>query len=104
MTKRKRGEYRRRRKAAKKAERKEKIQTVRPAIFERAQGWCECCRIRPATSMHEDRPKSLFGNRNDAISEENSYAVCGTGTTGCHGHLQRHEIVIEIDGDGRKTF
>lgn len=54
--------------------------------------------------MHEDRPKSLFGNRNEAISLENSLAVCGSGTTGCHGHLQAKRIKVTRDESGRRIY
>jgi hypothetical protein len=104
LVKPKRGEYRRQLKARRRAERKAKNEAVRPVVFSRAHGFCECCKRRRAETMHEDRPKSLFGNRSDAISEDNSYAVCGSGTTGCHGYLQRHEIVVTTDRNGEKAF
>lgn len=61
---------------------------VREYIFEREQGICRCCRIRAAESMHELRFRSLGGK----VSRFNSVALCGDGTRGCHGFLQRLEI------------
>lgn len=61
---------------------------VRAYIFEREQGICRCCRIRATESMHELRFRSLGGK----VSRFNSVALCGDGTRGCHGFLQRLEI------------
>jgi hypothetical protein len=52
--------------------------------------------------MHECKPRSLGGD----ISIENSIAVCGSGTTGCHGFAQRHEFIVvkrlpDPQGNGR---
>lgn len=63
------------------------MRRIRVAVFARDGGRCRCCG-RPATSMHELRPRSLGG----AVSLANSIAVCGDGVQGCHGRLQRHEI------------
>ena len=57
---------------------------VRVYVFGRERDLCRCCRKRPADSMHELRFRSLGGK----VSRANSIAVCGSGTTGCHGHLQ----------------
>lgn len=64
------------------------VRTIRAQVFDRDNGRCRCCLRRRATSLHELRPRSLGGHR----STENSVALCGSGTTGCHGLLQRHEI------------
>jgi hypothetical protein len=68
------------------------IGEIRQYVFARERGTCRCCRNRPAMSMHELRPRSLGGK----VSKRNSVAVCGDGVTGCHGMLQRHEILIEL--------
>src|SRR4051812_18528693 len=66
------------------------VKSIREAVFEREHHACRCCGTRMATSMHEIRPRSLGG----AVSMENSIALCGSGTTGCHGFCQRYSIRI----------
>lgn len=61
---------------------------IRAYVFAREQEICRCCRLRRAESMHELRFRSLGGK----VSKRNSIAVCGTGTTGCHGFLQAWQI------------
>jgi hypothetical protein len=84
----KRGAYRRARKREKKHTHAQAVATVRPAIFTASGGWCVCCRIRRAESMHEVLPRSRGGK----VSIANSIPVCGSGTTKCHGFLQRNAI------------
>lgn len=64
---------------------------VRAEVFEREQGICRCCRSRRAESRHEIRFRSLGGK----VTRANCIAVCGDGVRGCHGFLQRLQIVIE---------
>lgn len=66
------------------------VKDVRQYVFARERNLCRCCRIRPAESMHEIRPRSVGGK----VSRKNSVALCGSGTTGCHGHAQGHRISI----------
>ncbi len=37
-------------------------------------------------------PRSLGGK----VSRKNSIALCGSGTTGCHGLIQAHRITVVI--------
>ena len=74
--------------------RKAAVAVVRPQIFEESGGYCICCGLRFAQSMHEVKPKSKGG----WVSVENSIPVCGSGTTGCHGMLQRNEITATRRG------
>jgi len=46
--------------------------------------------------MHEIKPRSLRGR----VGKTNSIAVCGSGTTGCHGYLQAHRIDIVASSTG----
>jgi hypothetical protein len=71
--------------------RKDRVSAIREYVFEREAGICRCCRFRPAESMHEIRPRSLGGK----VSKTNSIAVCGSGTTGCHGMMQTLRIRVE---------
>lgn len=73
-----------------------RVEAVRRAVFLREGCECRVCRElyhrhRPAQSMHEIQFRSLGGS----ISLENSIAVCGSGTSGCHGRLQRRRILVE---------
>lgn len=63
---------------------------VRRYVFNREHGLCRCCRFKVAESMHEIQARSLGGK----VSKQNSIAVCGDGVRGCHGRLQRHEIIV----------
>lgn len=67
-----------------------RIAAVRLAVFDREGGRCRCCVTRAAESLHELKPRSLGGD----VSTANSIALCGSGTTGCHGYLTRHEIAV----------
>ena len=82
------GKTRKQQKAKRQRENRDHVAEVRSYVFEREWGVCRCCRIRKAESMHELKPKSLRGK----VSRTNSVAVCGSGTTGCHGYLQAHKI------------
>lgn len=77
---------------------------VRAYVFARERDICRCCRCRPAHSMHEMRPKSLGGR----VSKRNSVAVCGSGSSMCHGFLQAYQIVWDMDpeigAEGRIIF
>lgn len=79
-------------KARRKRQAAKVVKAVRAYVFEREGGMCRCCVTRRAESMHEIIPRSLGGE----VSRTNSIAVCGDGTCGCHGKLQRHEIRVEM--------
>jgi hypothetical protein len=85
------GRTRKQVKAKAKRTRAAHVAAVRAYVFAREQLVCRCCGIRAAESMHEIRPRSLGGK----VSRENSIAVCGSGTTMCHGYLQSHEVSVE---------
>lgn len=89
-------EPRKRVKARTKRQRTTHVKAVRSYVFEREQGTCRICVVRPAESMHEIVPRSLGGR----VSRSNSIAVCGDGVRGCHGFAQRHEIHIGGDAEG----
>ena len=75
---------------------RERTAEIRAYVFGRERGICRCCRIARADSMHELRPRSLGGK----VSKQNSIAVCGSGTTLCHGYLQRLEIEFKFREHG----
>lgn len=93
--------------AAKRRKRKllaERIRETRAHVFHREQGICRCCRRRAAQSMHELVTAGAMGSRWKATTPENSVAVCGSGTTGCHGLLQQHRIAWEGNAEQQLTF
>jgi len=56
-------------------------------------GACARCGHPGATIQHR-KPRRMGGTRDPAINRpSNLIWVCGTGTTGCHGHMEsyRHE-------------
>lgn len=90
-----RGSRKRAKKKRKRAESKA-TKAIRAEVFERDHHMCRCCGTRPAQSMHEIVPRSLGGK----VSLDNSIALCGSGTTGCHGYCQSYRIWI----DGRDAM
>lgn len=87
-------------KARAKRQHADRVSEVREYVFEREHGWCRCCETREADSMHEIRPRSLGGK----VSRHNSIALCGSGTTGCHGLIQSHKVEIEGSQDAEQTL
>jgi hypothetical protein len=91
-------------KRAKKATRRAHITGVRGQLFPTDHApLCVCCLGRRAQSMHEIRSAGAVGSRLKAVSLDNSVPVCGSGTTGCHGHLQKHQI-IAVMVEGVRTY
>lgn len=84
-------EPRKRTKARAKRQQSNRTTETRIYVFARERDTCRCCRLRPADSMHELIFRSLGGK----VSRWNSVAVCGSGTSGCHGYLQHLEILWE---------
>ena len=76
------------------------IADVRAYIIGRERNVCRCCRIRVGQSMHELRPRSLGGK----VSRKNSVWLCGAGVNGCHGFIQRYEIVVHCDVLGAESL
>lgn len=55
----------------------------RERLWARSGGMCEKCGQAPATNWHHRKNKSQGGRDNLA----NALALCGSGTTGCHGYV-----------------
>jgi hypothetical protein len=83
-------EPQKRTKARKRRVKRVAVRDVRTYVFARERGICRCCGRMAAESLHELTFRSLGG----IVSKENSIAVCGDGTRGCHAKLQRHEITV----------
>lgn len=74
-----------------------KPQTVE-LIWERDRGRCAMCG-RPLRreargfewSAHHIQPRGMGGSKDPVIgSASNGVLLCGSGTTGCHGHVESH--------------
>lgn len=89
-------EPRKRVKARKVRQHRTRVHEIRDYVFMRERDICRCCRVRAAHSMHELQFRSVGGK----VSKANSVAVCGSGTTLCHGFLQQHDIAWSGDIEG----
>ena len=68
----------------------------------RCQGRCERCGIsllnRPA-SIHHRKPRRSGGTSDPRIHDPGNLTVlCGSGTTGCHGHIEANRQVATEQG------
>lgn len=68
---------------------------ARVLLWVRARGRCEVCEIDLTQaipmSAHHRLPRQAGGDRRpDVHSITNLLLVCGTGTTGCHGDIERN--------------
>lgn len=80
----------------------------RQMVIDRALGCCEICGQqifgqdnRPVTpySLHHRRPRGMGGSsRADINSPANLLLLCGTGTTGCHGHVESNRATSYANG------
>ena len=64
--------------------------SIRPEVLARANYVCELC-YGPLTqmSLHHRRPRQMGGTKAPWIHDhENLLALCGSGTTGCHGYVE----------------
>lgn len=67
---------------------------ARTVVRARSEGRCEVCGRAPASNWHHRQNRS-GGGRWDAA---NGLAVCGTGSTGCHGHITTNPRVAREQG------
>jgi hypothetical protein len=65
---------------------------VRMTVMVRAGFRCERCGVSIQSipmSIHHRRPRAMGGTtREETNYPSNLMALCGSGTTGCHGHLE----------------
>lgn len=86
---------RKRSKARKDRQQRDRHGEIRDYVFNREQGICRVCRLRRAESMHELKSRGAGGK----VSKTNSIAVCGelVGTeVCCHTFLQQSEISYTV--------
>ena len=75
---------------------------VRAVVMARAGNCCERCGIpiadQPA-SIHHRQARGMGGTKDPAANDVPHLALlCGTGTTGCHGHIESHRTQAKADG------
>lgn len=64
---------------------------MRFLILHRARYVCEVCGMFPATNLHHRKPRGMGGSRDGGVnSPANLLAICGSGTTGCHGKIESY--------------
>lgn len=77
--------------------------STRKAALDRAGYRCEVripghCYERPV-NLHHRRPRGMGGSRDATVATTaNLLAVCGSGTTGCHGWIEQHRAVAHDNG------
>lgn len=75
---------------------------VRKLVAARAREKCELCG-RPLAgipaSIHHRKPRGMGGTKDPSISGvANALLLCGTGTTGCHGFVERNRRDAVMNG------
>lgn len=66
-------------------------QDTRLTVLTRAHLRCEVCDgdLSAGMSVHHRKPRGMGGTRDEGINGlANLLAVCGSGTTGCHGWIE----------------
>jgi hypothetical protein len=64
---------------------------TRAIVITRAHERCELCggTLTQGMSIHHRKPRQMGGSKTAWINEPvNLLAVCGSGTTGCHGRIE----------------
>lgn len=64
----------------------------RAACWERARGHCEVCGYRlpeKGWNLHHRKGRGMGGTRRKVTCADGLVA-CGSGTTGCHGHIEHN--------------
>jgi len=90
-----------RRKPAKRSKRVS--QAVRAQVLQRATYKCERCGIPLSKgfyySLHHRTPRGMGGSREERLNlPSNLVAICGSGTTGCHGFIESNREMAEREG------
>jgi hypothetical protein len=66
----------------------------------RSQGVCELCGADQATNFHHRKNRSQGGGN----ELSNAMHLCGSGTTGCHGHVTENPALAYRFGWSVKSF
>lgn len=65
---------------------------LRRLVYDRDEGRCQRCARHCLSGVHSlqhRRPRQMGGDRN-ANTPANLVLLCGSGTTGCHGHVEHN--------------
>jgi hypothetical protein len=78
-------------------------QETRVLVLDRAKYRCEKCGVSLSDSfyysLHHRTPRGMGGSREVRLNlPSNLVAVCGSGTTGCHGWIESNRIAAEDEG------
>lgn len=81
----------------------EKQMVGRRLAVERSMGRCEVCggslNDWYGASVHHRRPRGMGGSRDPATNAaSNLIVLCGSGTTGCHGDIERNRVRSRRNG------
>lgn len=76
---------------------------TRVLVLDRAKYRCEKCGVSLSESfyysLHHRTPRGMGGSREVRLNmPSNLVAVCGSGTTGCHGWIESNRIAAEDEG------
>lgn len=72
---------------------------ARAAILERSMGRCAGCGTTTGLTIQHRRARRMGGTSNTAIGHPaNGIALCGSGTTGCHGWTEAHPTAAALLG------
>ena len=77
--------------------------TTRVLVLNRAKYRCEKCGVPLYEtlyySLHHRTPRGMGGSRQVRLNlPSNLVAICGSGTTGCHGWIESNRSVSEDEG------
>jgi hypothetical protein len=70
------------------------VKLARSLVYERSGGICEVCGKARGTNWHHRKNAGQGG----LWAASNGLHLCGSGTTGCHGHITTHPAVSREQG------
>ena len=73
-------------------------QATRRLLEQRSGGVCELCRSARATNAHHRMPRGMGGTKRDIETVAWLLHLCGSGTTGCHGMIERDRERAYLNG------
>lgn len=75
---------------------------TRFTVLARGHYRCERCKqdfLKSGVSIHHRRPRMMGGSKNQELHKSaNLIALCGSGTTGCHGWVESHRLEARTFG------
>lgn len=69
---------------------------AREIVYERSGGVCEICASARAVNFHHRQARGR--GKVGAWTPSNGLHLCGSGSTGCHGHVTTHPAVSREQG------